>query len=61
MGAGDQRGEGGVGAGAVVATDEEPVLAADGLPPERALADVVVDRQPAVGEVALQSVALVSR
>jgi len=50
--AGEQRREDGVDAAAVVAADEEPVLAADGLTAEVSLANVVVERQPSVVEEA---------
>src|SRR6476469_9671468 len=46
--AGQQRHEGRVDLAAVVAADEEPVLAPDDLAPEIQLADVVVQRQAAV-------------
>src|SRR5215471_1825210 len=50
--AGKQGHEGGVDFGAVVGTDEEPVLAADRLPAELALRAVVVGGQAAVVEKA---------
>jgi len=46
--AGQERDEGGVHLCAVVAAHEEPVLPADDLPAQVQLADVVVQRQPAV-------------
>jgi len=46
--AGEQGHEGGVDLAAVVAADEEPVLAPHDLTPEIQLADVVVQRQAAV-------------
>ena len=44
-----------------VAADEEPVLAADGLTPELALAAVVVEPEPTVVEKARERNALIAR
>ena len=49
-----------VGAGPVVAADEEPVLATDGLATERALRDIVVEGQAPVVQKALQRFSLVA-
>jgi hypothetical protein len=49
-----ERYEEGVGAGALLAAEEQPVLAADDLAPEVALGDVVVEGQAAVAQEALQ-------
>jgi hypothetical protein len=46
--------EGGVDLGGIVGSDEEPVLATDGLAPQRSLGAVVVNGEPAVVEEALQ-------
>src|SRR5690606_4582400 len=54
LAAGQQGHEERVGAGAVVAADEEPVLATDRLAPQRALRDVVVEGQTAVVQEAPQ-------
>src|SRR5207244_9422651 len=59
-GAGQQRNEGGVGEGAVVAADEKPVSAAEDLPVQVELADVVVRGQPAVVDEAPQRDALIA-
>src|SRR5690606_29813291 len=53
--AGQERHEDRVGPRAVVAADEEPVLAAHGLASERALGDVVVERQAPVLQEAPQA------
>ena len=60
-GASEQRDEGDVGEGAVVAAEEEPVLAADHLAPQVELAEVVVEGEPTVVEESLQVDALVAR
>ena len=59
--AGEERDEAGVGHGAVVAADEEPVAAPDDLAAQVELGDVVVDGQPPVIEKALEGDALVAR
>src|ERR1041384_7654304 len=59
--AGEERNEPGVGHGAVVAADEEPVAAPDDLSAQVELGDVVVDGQTAVIEETLQRDALVTR
>jgi hypothetical protein len=56
----EQGHEGGVHLGPVVAANEEPVFPAYDLPPEIQLADVVVQRQPAVVEEAAEGDLLVS-
>src|SRR3712207_4922980 len=60
LAAGDQRDEGGVPLGAVVAAYEEPVLAADGLAAQLALGAVVVEAQPSVLEKPRERDALVA-
>src|SRR5688500_903607 len=49
-----ERDEEGIGAGALLAAEEQPVLAADDLAPEVALGDVILERQAAVAQEALQ-------
>src|SRR5204863_4624202 len=55
---GDEREEVRGGFGVVVAPDEQPGLATDGNPAQLALAAVIVNLEPAVVEVAAQSVPL---
>ncbi len=56
----EERDEDRVDVGAVVAADEEPVLAAHHLPSEVDLADIVVQRQAPVFEEAAKRLALVA-
>ena len=54
LAAGEEGDEGGVDLGGVVGADEEPVLAADGLAPQGALGGIVVERETAIVEEALE-------
>ncbi len=57
----EERREERVHGAAVVTADDEPVLAADGLAPQRKLAHVVMNGQPSVFEEARESDALILR
>ena len=60
LAAGEQGNEDRVDAGALVAAEEEPVLAAEDLAAQVLLGDVVVERQPAVVEESAEGGALVA-
>src|SRR3990172_9626863 len=57
--AGQERDEGGVDLRTLVAAHENPVFSSDGLSAQLALRDVVMDREPAVLEEALERLPLV--
>src|SRR5215831_7102209 len=57
----EQGHEGRVDGAAVLAADEEPVFAADRLPPQLALAPIIVDGQSSVLEKSCERLALIAR